>query len=122
MAKNDGVCTLVERVPPLLVLEPQLHRPSSHRAVRSAMRLSQQIYLDLILSPFQLLYVTIRAYGRKANRLAGHNSQVRPLPNVCGSFGGFECMVLELVGLRAPHAHHDRCRYGTGIVLVSDAR
>ena len=43
-----GVCTLVERVPPLLVLEPQLHRPSSRGAVRSAMRLSQQIYLDLI--------------------------------------------------------------------------
>ena len=44
-----GVRTLVERVPPLLVLVPQLHRPSSRRAaVRSAMRLSQQIYLDLI--------------------------------------------------------------------------
>ena len=60
------------------------------------------------LSPFQLLYVTIRAYGRKADRLAGHNSQVRPLPNIRGSFGGFECMVLELVGLSPAHAHDDR--------------
>ena len=54
------------------------------------------------------MHVTIRAYGRKADRLAGHNSQVRPLPNVSGSFGGFECMVLELVGLSASHAVHDR--------------
>ena len=43
-----GVCTLVERVPPLLVLEPQLHRRSSRRAVWSALRPIQQIYLDLI--------------------------------------------------------------------------
>ena len=63
------------------------------------------------LSPFQLLFVTMREYWRKSDHGARHNSQVRPLPNICGSFGGFECMVLELVGLSAPHAHHDRCRY-----------
>ena len=42
---------------------------------------------------------------------ATRNSQVRPLPNIYGSSGGFECMVLELVGLSLPHAHHDRCHH-----------
>ena len=63
------------------------------------------------LSPFQLLYVTMREHGRIADHSARRNNQVRPLPNVCGSFGGFECMVLELVGLSPAHAHDDRSRY-----------
>ena len=82
---------------------------AAHRAARPS-----QYQVDLFrsnLSPFQLLYVTIRSYGRKADSSARHNSQVRPLPNACGSFEGFECMVLELVGLSRPHARHDRCRY-----------
>ena len=53
----------------------------------------------------------MREYRRKADHGAGRNSQVRPLPSGCGSLGGFECMVLELVGLSLPHAHHDRCRH-----------
>ena len=91
----------------------ELHRVPAHAAPRRAVSHEAQS-ADLFrsnLSPFQLLYVTIRAYGRIADRLAGRNSQVRPLPYVCGSFGGSECMVLELVGLSLPHALHDRCRH-----------
>ena len=86
----------------------------SQRLLRGALRtpLSRRS-MTTRMSQFhtQKIYLRQNHTGRKANRLAGHNSQVRPLPNVCGSFGGFECMVLELVGLSAPHAHHDRCRY-----------
>ena len=53
----------------------------------------------------------MREYWRKSDHGTRHNSQVRPLPNMCGSSGGFECMVLELVGLSPAHAHDDRSRY-----------
>ena len=53
----------------------------------------------------------MREYWRIADHGARRNSQVRPLPNICGSFGGFECMVLEIVGLSSPHAQYDRCGY-----------
>ena len=60
-----GVRTLVERVPPLLVLEPQLHRPSSRGAVRRRAVSHEAQSADLFrsnLSPFQLLFVTMREY------------------------------------------------------------
>ena len=102
-----GVRARVEHVAPLRDLQPQLHRRSStprHEAQSADLFRSN-------LSPFQLLYVTTRAYGRIAGHTARHNSQVRPLPNIFGSFGGFECMIAELSRLSASHAHHDRSRY-----------
>ena len=57
---------------------------------------------------WDLLFIAIRAYEWNADHSTRHNRQVRPLPNICGRFGGFECMVLELVGLSPAHAHDDR--------------
>ena len=59
----------------------------------------------------------MREYWRKADHGARRNSQVRPLPNVCGSFGGFECIIAELSRLSASHAQHDRSRYGNVILF-----
>ena len=103
--------TTREPVPPPPPRPPQLHRRSStprHHARHEAQ--SADLFRSN-LSPLQLLFVTMREYWRKSGHGAGHSSQVRPLPNICGSFAGFECMVLEIVGLSLPHAHHERCHH-----------
>ena len=108
--------TTREPVPPPPPRPPQLHRRSStprHHARHEAQ--SADLFRSN-LSPLQLLFVTMREYWRKSGHGAGHNSQVGPLPNIFGSLGEFECVVLELVGLSQPHAHHDRCRYDALLV------